>query len=462
VRRARPGALVVFLACLTAAAGCSGSVAPPRLDAGAIAYRAGEPAFVVDAIPTVRDGRTGVDVYLGLPPASIIHRPSEGDFVGVARWTVTVEQEGRPPVFRTPLDTLRAETAEAATRSEPVWRVERADVPPGRYVVRVVLEDRASDRSAQRQVEVEVEAPGGAPALGGIRLEGLGRDGLVAPVDGAAIPAGLDSLRAVVQALGVPDDSETVLTVDRVRADTSAAASLVSFTPSEASLAARGVDLSDAERVQTVRQPVSNPAAALDVVAPLPSLRPGVYRVRIELDGAAEAPLAVAERVVVVRRRDYPRVTRLGDLIGPLVYLASEREEARLLEAQGVGARRRAFDRFWGSRLDDRRLAAATVRAYYERVEEANRLFGTYKEGWKTDLGMAYILFGPPRYVESTPAGERWIYGAGIASPGVLIFERTAGRQGQSAFSVLTLTRDRAYSDVWHQVRRQWRTGMVP
>ncbi len=443
-------------------AGCSGGIAPPRLDAGAIAYRAGEPAFVLDAVATLRDGESGIDIYLGLPPASVVHRQSGGAFVGVARWTVTVESEGEPPVLLTPVDTLRGASGEAAASEVPGWRVERADVPPGRYVVRAVLEDRASERTAERLVEVEVRTPGASPSLGSLRFEGVGLDGRTGPVDAAAVPAGLDSLRVVVQALGLPEEAVTTLTVDRVQADTAAASSLFDFTPSPVSLVARGIDGSETEPVQTVRQPVSNPDEALDVLAPLPSLRPGVYRVRIDLEGPAGAALATAERLIVVRRRDYPRVTRLGDLIAPLVYLADDREMEALRSAEDPGAMQRAFDRFWGARLDDRRLAASTVRAYYERVEEANRLFGTYKEGWKTDPGMVYILFGPPRYVESTPEVERWIYGAGSASAGTLVFERTAGRPGQrSAFSVLTLTRDRSYGDLWRHVRRQWRTGVV-
>ena len=37
-----------------------------------------------------------------------------------------------------------------------------------------------------------------------------------------------------------------------------------------------------------------------------------------------------------------------------------------------------------------------------EEIEEANKQFSNYKEGWKTDMGMMYILFGPPWYIEST------------------------------------------------------------
>ena len=39
---------------------------------------------------------------------------------------------------------------------------------------------------------------------------------------------------------------------------------------------------------------------------------------------------------------------------------------------------------------------------YYRRVSYANENFDGWKEGWETDRGMIYILFGPPDRVERT------------------------------------------------------------
>ena len=461
----RPGSRPWLLAALLALAACAGAGSrTSRLDAGSAAYRAGEPVFVLDAVASVRDDVPGVDVYLGLPPASLIFRQTADDSLeAVGAWIVTVEQEGRAPLSRTPRDTVRVLTAADARTPEPLWRVERFEVPPGDYVVRAVLEDEGSGRTGARQVRVAVPLPVGAPALGGLRLEGETTAGAVRPIDVTSVPAGLDSLQAVVQATGVPDGATTELTVVRIEADDTAARRLDGFTPSIASLASKGVDLGDVDTVQTVRQSVLNPSEALDVVAPIPTLEPGVYRARIRLLAPGGAPLDEAERLFVVRRRDYPLVTRLGDLVGPLAYIAAPGDLDPLLEAETPDELRRAFDRFWGEQLDDRRLAAATVRAYYERVEEANRLFATYKDGWMTDQGMLYVLLGPPSYVETTINGERWSYALASGTPSVFVFERTAGRIYESApFGVLTLERSRVYRDLVLRVQRQWRTGVVP
>ena len=39
---------------------------------------------------------------------------------------------------------------------------------------------------------------------------------------------------------------------------------------------------------------------------------------------------------------------------------------------------------------------------YYERVWFANENFDTWAPGWETDMGMIYILFGPPDDIQKS------------------------------------------------------------
>ncbi|MBZ0264445.1 GWxTD domain-containing protein [bacterium] len=40
---------------------------------------------------------------------------------------------------------------------------------------------------------------------------------------------------------------------------------------------------------------------------------------------------------------------------------------------------------------------------YYRRVHHANEMFGSFREGWETDMGEVYIRFGPPSDIERHP-----------------------------------------------------------
>ena len=464
MRRARRLARVVAGAALVAAlSACGGARPPVRLDDPARAYRAGEPVFALEALATVQDDSTGIDVYLSLPRSSLIYRQTTGDLLGIAQWAISVEREGSAPVTIERIDSVRVQSAEATRTSEPLVRVERVDVPPGVYRVRAVLEDEASGRRAGRIETVTVRAPEAEPALSDLRLEGRRATGEVGPLVALGLPAGVDSLQVVSQVTAAPDRAVLVATVVRIETDTTAATPLSAFPPSPLSLVARGANFANQDTVQTVRQPLANPADAVEVEVPLPSLGPGLYRVALALDTAAVDPADVSERLIIVRRRDYPLVTRAGDLIDPLVYIANPDEMRDLREASGPEAQREAFDRFWGDQMDDRRVAAATIRSFYERVEEANRLFGNHKEGWKTDRGMIYVLFGPPSFVDPRLRSETWTYGGGPSAPPAFVFEQTARTYGDSSpLSVYTLVRDRTYHDAWLRVQRLWRTGKPP
>ncbi|MDT0631581.1 GWxTD domain-containing protein [Rubrivirga sp. S365] len=443
----RPGRLWGGALALALLAGCGGGA---RLDGSARAYQAGAPDIAFDAVAAVRDGSTGVDAVLTVYPASLTYRPARDSLEAVAEWTLRVGGAGRSEFVRG-VDTVRVASAEAARAAPPHVRTERVEVAPGAYRVEATVTDVGADRTARRAEAVTVRPARDRAWLSGPRLVGAsGR-----PLDALRVPARLDSVRVVVQA-AAPEGSSLAASVVRFEADTTVAAPPSGATTPPTSLAARGVNVGAADTVAAVEQAV--PAGVSAVGVDLPALAPGVYGVRLELRGAAGQMLATVSRRVVVRRRDFPLVTRRGDLIAPLVYLADAGET----EALGRGGQR-TFDAFWGAHVDDRGRAAEALRAFYGRVEEANRLFSNQKAGWATDPGLVYVVFGPPDAVAATATTETWTYRRGETAPPQVVFDRTAGRAGGgSPFDVLTLRRDRRYEDAWRAARAAWRAGRVP
>ncbi|MCF8364893.1 MAG: GWxTD domain-containing protein [Bacteroidales bacterium] len=111
----------------------------------------------------------------------------------------------------------------------------------------------------------------------------------------------------------------------------------------------------------------------------------------------------------IFRFQDYfPKVKRPEQLVEPLRYLCSNKEFEQLKNAQDE---KLAVDNFWLENAGNEERATALIQRYYGRVEQANLLFSSHKEGWKTDRGMIYIIFGEPKTVYFGTDVETWIYG---------------------------------------------------
>ena len=105
---------------------------------------------------------------------------------------------------------------------------------------------------------------------------------------------------------------------------------------------------------------------------------------------------------------NFPQIKNTDDLLGPLVYLCSAAEYRDLKRQPN---RKLAIDNYWLNIANkDMDASRELIRVYYNRVLYANWYFSSYKEGWKTDRGKMYIIFGPPDFLEKNSDEEIWSY----------------------------------------------------
>jgi len=158
----------------------------------------------------------------------------------------------------------------------------------------------------------------------------------------------------------------------------------------------------------------------------------------------------------------FPRLTTLDELIDALAYIAYDRELAYIRAAPTPHEKKRRFDAFWGSLVQNRQVAANLLKLYYSRVEEANLFFTTYKEGWKTDQGMVYIVMGPPVVVEHFFDTEVWYYSYADRDPlNTFTFERARPYGANALFRNYFLRRRPIYEQMWIRAVERWRSGAV-
>jgi GWxTD domain-containing protein len=104
----------------------------------------------------------------------------------------------------------------------------------------------------------------------------------------------------------------------------------------------------------------------------------------------------------------FPRVTSRQDLILAAGLIAYDREMDSL-RAAPPGMQEEALEKFW------KQHGGISRRNEFEhRLEEANQFFSTTTDGWKTPMGITYVVCGPPDNVEC--AGrltETWYYNIG-------------------------------------------------
>jgi hypothetical protein len=108
-------------------------------------------------------------------------------------------------------------------------------------------------------------------------------------------------------------------------------------------------------------------------------------------------------------------------------------------------------------------IAKNVISLFYSRVEEANKRFSCYKEGWKTDMGMLFILLGPPWQVETPVQQIVWHYGYNRTDRTLsFVFDelRPTGKQ-RHGFRTYMLQRRPYYAQLMNMKIQDWLDGSV-
>jgi GWxTD domain-containing protein len=175
---------------------------------------------------------------------------------------------------------------------------------------------------------------------------------------------------------------------------------------------------------------------------------PGMYHIQVDLkqpDGLTLYNFG----------ETYPRVTTTNDMIGPLAYLSSSAEFNELIQQTN---KKLAVDNFWLHSAGNVSKARELIRIYYNRVFFANYYFTSFKEGWKTDRGMMFIIYGPPNKLSKVDGTETWTYFRKKGrEPLRFTFSRYSTPYSDNDF---TLERNFVNS-MWMQAVQDWRKGKV-
>ncbi|MHC1774666.1 MAG: GWxTD domain-containing protein [Lentimicrobium sp.] len=147
----------------------------------------------------------------------------------------------------------------------------------------------------------------------------------------------------------------------------------------------------------------------------------------------------------------FPRVSSAVIMRESLRYISTDEEfkELMLLPPKA------AVDKFWIKLTGSPERALNQLKRYYGRVESANEYFSNSGEGWMSDRGMIYIVFGPPGVVYRNAEVEEWTYGEpGSAQSVRFYFHPFVNSPGIEDFKLVRLDE---YRRPWQLAVSNWR-----
>ena len=152
----------------------------------------------------------------------------------------------------------------------------------------------------------------------------------------------------------------------------------------------------------------------------------------------------------------FPKVKNPENMIGPMRYISTKKEYALLTDSED---KKLAVDNHWLDLAGSSERARTLIREFYTRVESANSYFTSYLEGWKTDRGIIYIIYGSPNVVYKNRDYENWIYGEENNMMSIsFTFHRVKNPASTNDYS---LSRSPIFKSSWFRAVDSWRNGRI-
>ncbi len=148
----------------------------------------------------------------------------------------------------------------------------------------------------------------------------------------------------------------------------------------------------------------------------------------------------------------FPELVTPRQMLMPLRYITSGKEFEKISKSPDI---RNAVDSFWVVTAGNTDRALRLIHDYYSLVQRANELFSSNAEGWQTDRGMIYIIYGAPTIVYRRNFQEEWIYGEQRNLRSLhFYFMKAVNPFSTSDF---VLSRDPTLKQTWYMAVEKWR-----
>ncbi len=470
IRKGNPGLQWCLGLVIGVLSGCSSNGSTAVTSNTIVRLIPGVPYFDMHAAAGWNGDRQGIWVLLGVSNRSrVFLQESEGfkSIAEVTAWAID-RTTGTHTAEHTWGDTTIAATYHESRDPVPSVRRYFLEVPDGAYDLVVSFRDGSTGKRIARRQQIEVAGNRFFVASALV----LSKRGSEQPgiLFGNRIAEGVDSA-VVWVTLNTPRPGrycQARMWLTAYPHDTSAAVPPHYYTAPLESRGYIGVDFTLPDTV--LYREASETTVSRQTILRLQcgTLRRGFYRAHVTIQirrekKAERARTITLARDIAVFSPSFPRVETPADLVGPVAYIGGAQEIDRIHEANSASELMEKLRAFWLAPSRDQVEAGQSMNEFYARVEDANRLFSNHKEGWKTDQGMIYVVYGPPTAVGRDGLDtEVWQYPDRGLSFAFVRATQAYDRRSQLENYVLIRRGSIVAPQEWLQAIKTWRGGTIP
>lgn len=347
------------------------------------------PMFYYDAaqVKSPTAGRTRLEVYVQVPYSSLSFTKKEASFNASYNVTLSLMDEKKENILTektwkekiTSADFNQTLSNKNFSLSYKYW-----DLVPGSYVLKTILEDGDSRRTSARETPIKIRE--------------------------FADSIDLSDPLLVSEIIKDSTGEKIILNVSKTVTNKEHSLkfyyNIYSGTPKEVYVE---YYLNDPQKGTSTKQldPRKLTAGKNSVFFEMGNtdFSIGNYNLKIVLKDKDWKEIKTVEKNFIAKIYGVPNsILDLDKAVEQITYIASPAEKDFIEDTKSFEEKMNRFLAFWEKKKPNPKVEENPIMyEYYRRIDYANKNFKGFGEGWKSDMGMIYVTFGPPSNVERHP-----------------------------------------------------------
>ena len=343
------------------------------------------PGFYVDAANYKSEikGKTRLDVYFQIPYSNLQFVKIQNKFRAKYSFTITIKDEDKEKIIIEKTwngKIIASSFKEAASEKNSKFGFKSFELPPENYSLSIVLYDKDSKKEYSLEGKLEVRDFSKPLMFSDILFIESEVDSQIVLNISNTIPTSDSSIYFYYE---LYSDKEDEINVE------------YQFESEDNDVILGNSELVFAKAgVNSIKKKLDNSALGL-----------GKHKLVVQAKASNGDIISGVSKLFVSTIEGFPpSITDLDEAITQMEYIATREDIDEMLDEKDYSKKLELFKAFWKKKDPAPSTKSNRIlKEYFRRVAYANKNFKHYFDGWKTDMGMIYIVLGPPDNVDRHP-----------------------------------------------------------